>query len=215
MAKDKQGLEETIKEKVAPLLGQTMEKSWGITIPQIESDITDKLRHSLLQMYIPSHLSFSDAKKRFKAEFLKKELSLHLGNVSQLAKTLGIDRRSIHRAIKSLDIDVEELRGASDTQQDQYQEIIDRTLRSSLEQYKNLIQPQQLEKMYLEVPSLSRNIAQVLPHQDITWKEAEKEFEKQFLEHVLQEKETTLLKTAKRLNIRPETLYRKVKKFGL
>ena len=107
---NKKGLEEAIKEKVSPLLEETMEKNWGITIPKIETDITDKLRNPQMQIYFAPDLTFSSAKKVFKSEFLKKGLLQHLGNVSQLAKTLGIDRRSVHRAIKSLDIDVEELR---------------------------------------------------------------------------------------------------------
>ncbi|HLC90575.1 MAG TPA: helix-turn-helix domain-containing protein [Candidatus Nanoarchaeia archaeon] len=209
----KKDLEETLKGKISPLLEETMEKSWGITIPQLESDITDKLKNPQLQIYVSPHLPFSTAKKKFKSEFLKKELRLHLGNISHLAKTLGIDRRSIHRAIKSLEIDIESAR---------YQEVrtakeeeINATIRTSLEQYKEFIQPQQMEKMYAEVPALSRNIAQMLPHTDIGWKEAEKEFEKQFLAKSLKEHGGNVIETAKQLRIRVETLYRKMKKLGL
>ena len=49
MAK-KKDLEETLKEKVVPLLEETMEKHWGITIPQLEEDISDQLRKPHLQM---------------------------------------------------------------------------------------------------------------------------------------------------------------------
>src|SRR3989344_2750657 len=86
---EKKGLEEAIKDKVAPLLEESMEKQCGITIPKLESELTDKLKHPLLQLYIPSNLSFSAAKELFKSEFLKRELKLHAGNVSQLAKVLG------------------------------------------------------------------------------------------------------------------------------
>lgn len=209
---EKKDLEETLKNKVVPLLEESMEKTWGITIPQIESDITDKLKNPLLQMYVPTDLTFSEAKKRFKAEFLKKELTLHLGNVSQLAKSLGIDRRSVHRAIKELDIDVEEVRKQ---ESDHKEEVVDQTIRDTLDQYKELIQPDQLKKLYEEVPNLSRNIAQVLPHQDITWKQAEREFEKQFLSQALHDNKEDVSKTAHKLKIRVETLYRKIKGLGL
>ena len=208
-------LEETIREKVTPLLEGTMEKHWGITIPQLESDITDRLKSPQLQVYIPFGSTFPKAKRKFKAEFIKRELQLHQGNVSQLAKFLELDRRSIHRAIRELDIDVSRLRdiGAST---DNYREIeIDKTIRSTLDQYKELIQPQKLESIYQEVPSLSKSIAKFLPHLDLTWKEAEHEFEKQFLAQALQENSWNISKTAAMIRLRPETLHRKIKKFGL
>ncbi|MBI2665700.1 hypothetical protein HYX12_03710 [Candidatus Woesearchaeota archaeon] len=209
----KKGLEETLKEKVSPLLEETMEKSWGITIPQIESDITDRLRNSSLNIYVSPHLNFLQAKKKFKEEFLKKSLRMHLGNISQLAKTLRIDRRSVHRAIKSLEINVEKLR-TNDLKNYREQEI-DQTIRSSLAHYGELIQPQQMEKLYSEVPGLSKNIVKILPLQEITWKEAERDFERQFISHVLKETNKDFIASATKLKIRVETLYRKVKTLGL
>ncbi len=92
-------LEETIKEKVTPLLEKSMQHNLGITIPQMEQDITDKLTNPL-HFYIPFNASFKEAKKTFRREFLKQELRHHSGNISALAKVLDVDRRSIHRAIK-------------------------------------------------------------------------------------------------------------------
>jgi len=69
--------------------------------------------------------------------------------------------------------------------------------------------------MYQEVGTLSRNIAKVIPHQDVTWKEAEKEFEKQFLGRALKESKGKVGKTADKLKIRVETLHRKIKKLGI
>ncbi len=208
-------LEATIKEKVTPMLEETMEKSWGITIPQLETDITDRLLNPPLQMYLSPTMTFKEAKKKFKSEFIKRELRLHQGNISQLAKTLDVDRRSIHRVIKDLDIDMERIRDEMTTQESRQEEVVDHTIRSTLDQYKGFIQPHQLKKMYEEVPRLSRNIAKFLPHQDITWKEAEREFEKQFLEHALKEHKWSISKVAEKLDIRVETLHRKVKKLGL
>ena len=212
---DKKDLEETIKEKISPLLEETMEKSWGITIPQIESDITDKLKNPPLSIYVPAHLTFQEAKRMFKGEFIKKELRLHKGNISQLAKSLDLDRRSIHRVIKDLEIDMNKLRNLIDSEDHPQELVVDKTIRSTLEQYKEIIQPSQLEKMYQQVPRLSRNIAKFLPHHDLTWKKAEHEFEKQFLSHALDEHKGNVSKTADKLKIRVETLHRKIKKLRL
>lgn len=213
--KTKKDLEEALKEKVTPMLEETMEKHWGITIPKLEEDITDQLKETQLNMYIPHNTGFSKAKKMFKSEFLKRELSLHSGNISNLAKVLDIDRRSIHRAIKDLDIDLDKIKTKLESKEKYHEEMIDKTIRSTLEQYKEIIRPGQIEKVYQDVPTLSRNIAKFLPHQDLTWKDAEKEFEKQFFVQALEDNDWKVSQTAKKIGIRVETLHRKIKRLGL
>lgn len=213
--KAKKDLEETIKDKVTPLLEETMEKHWGITIPKIESDLTDKLVNPQLNIYVPLNLNFSAAKKIFKTEFLKRELRLRKGNISHLAKLLGIDRRSVHRAIKKLGINIEEIRKKSESLEEYQQDFVDQAIRSTLDQYKEIIRPQKMEKMYEEVGTLSQNIAKVVPAQEMTWKEAEREFEKQFLGQLLKDNKGNVSKTAAKLRIRVETLHRKIKRLGL
>ncbi|MBI4980739.1 hypothetical protein HZC30_04260 [Candidatus Woesearchaeota archaeon] len=208
-----QDLEAAIKDKVSPLLEETMEKSWGITIPKIETDITDQLKNPQLNIYLPPNLTFSRAKKLFKAEFLKRELRLNKGNVSQLAKLLGVNRRSIHRAMK--DLSVKRETEAPLSKEEYNQNLIGHTIRSTLDQYKSVLHPEKMEKMYQEVSTLSRNIAKFLPLEELTWKEAEREFEKQFLVQALGESEHNVLKTAKKIAIRPETLYRKIRKLEI
>ena len=208
-----QDLEAAIKDKVSPLLEETMEKSWGITIPKIETDITDQLKNPQLNIYIPPNLTFSRAKKIFKAEFLKRELRLNKGNVSQLAKLLGVNRRSIHRAMKDLSVKREIELPLS--KEEYNQNMIGHTIRSTLDQYKGVLHPEKMEKMYQEVSTLSRNIAKFLPLEELTWKEAEREFEKQFLTQALQESDKNVTKTAKKIALRPETLYRKIKKLEI
>lgn len=212
---DKHNLEETIKGKVALLLEATMEKSWGIYVPQVQSDITDQLQaHLPAKFYIPAVSSFQEAKNKFKSEFLKNQLHLHRGNVSQLAKFIGLDRRSVHRAMKGLEIHIEKVHLEQDSLG--YQEkMIDQTIRFALEGYRDIIQPQKMEKMYQEVPILSKNLAKILPHNHLTWKQAEREFEKQFLSQALHEHHWKIAEAARGLKIQPETLHRKIVKLGL
>lgn len=208
-------LEETIRGKVALLLEETMEKSWGIYIPQVQSDITDKLQHSIpAKCYIPAASTFQEAKKSFKTEFLKNQLELHHGNVSQLAKFIGLDRRSVHRAIQELRIQNRTFRKNMNLTFIQ-EKMIDQTIRFALEGYRDIIQPHKMEKLYQELPALSRNIAKILPYNHLTWKQAEREFERQFLTHSLEEQHWKIAETAHRLNIQPETLHRKISLLGL
>src|SRR3989344_299179 len=213
---NKHNLEETIKGKVALLLEETMEKSWGVYVPQVQSDITDKLQNNLpTKFYIPMADSFQEAKKKFKSEFLKNQLHLHSGNISQLAKFVGLDRRSIHRAIRKLDLSVEETRRDVRLTAPYQEKIIDETIRFALEGYKDIIQPQKMEKIYQEVPALSRHLAKLLPHHHLTWKQAEWEFEKQFLYQSLKEYHWKVTETARQLKIQPETLHRKIVRLRL
>ena len=205
----KKDLEETIKEKVAPLVDEIMEKSLGLHIPKVKQDISDKLANPLANIYVPAHLSFTKAKKQFKKEFLKKELALHLGNISQLAKSLDINRRSIHRSIKELGIKLSKL--AADYQE----QMVSLSLKETFDSYRNIFRAEKIEQMYDAVPALSRNIAKVLPHPDFTWKEIEQEFEKQFLDQALKTNHWQITDTAKKIEIRVETLHRKIKKLGL
>lgn len=213
--KPKKDLEETIKEKVSSLLEETMEKCWGINIPKVESEISDKLSNPQLRVYIPTSFPFLEAKKIFQKEFLKNELRLHKGNISQIAKLLEIDRRSVHRVVKDLEINLEDIRHQHNLGESYQEDLIKETISSTLDQYKKLIHPQKMEKIYEEVPGLSRNIAKVLPHQHLTWKQAEREFEKQFFKEVLKDNHWNISRTAKKINIRAETLHRKIKQLGI
>ena len=210
---EKADLEAALKEKVEPLLEEAMENQLGITIPKIEADITDKLRQPLLNVYLPSGLPFVKAKKIFKREFLKRELFEHQGNISELAERLDLDRRSIHRTIKDLGIRIKAIREKDPSHY--REEMVDLTIRSTLEQYKEILQPKKMEQLYEEIPKLSRNIARFLPHEDLTWKQAESEFEKQFLEQALKDNNWNVGETARKIRIRAETLSRKVRKLGL
>ena len=128
-------LEEAVKEKITPLLEETMEKSWGITIPKIEEDIADRLLKPQLHVYIASNTTFKKAKQFFKKEFIKNELKLHQGNISHLAKMLRIDRRSVHRAIKDLEINVEELRQQQISPEEWQEEVVAQTIRTKFDPF--------------------------------------------------------------------------------
>ena len=214
MGKSK-SLEEAVKSKVSPLVEESIEKSLGLAIPKLESDITDQLANPTLNIYINFHDPFKIAKKKFKKEFFKQELQVHLGNVSQLAKVLDIDRRSIHRVIKDLDIDLNKVRKKDTEKEEEQRHLIDKSIRATLDQYKEVLHPQKMEKMYEEISTLSRNIVKFLPHKDLTWKEAEDEFEKEFFNHSLRESKGNISEAAKHIGIRAETLHRKLKQLGL
>ena len=211
----RKGLEEAIKEKVLPLIEETMEKHWGLVIPKIEDDISDKLKQNQLNVHIHFRLPFTEAKKKFKEEFLRRELFKHQGNISSVAKFLGIDRRSIHRAIKSLGIEVDRLEMKQYQPNIAQQDKVQKTIRGAIDQYKGIIQEDKIEKVYQDLPTLSKNIAYSIPQKEFTWKQAEREFEKEYFRHHLRETKGNVKEVAKRSKLRPESVSRKLSKIGV
>ena len=212
----KEDLEKVIEVKIKPLLGEAMHKALGITVSEIEGDISDKLkRNPLLDIVIDTKLGFKKAKELFKKHYFKSLLESNLGNVSRVADIAEVDRRSVHRVISSFKIDVPKFRRemlkSSYLKQITVQNIIENTL----ENYKSAIHPSKIEMMYKEIPSLSRDILKELPSQILSLHEAELEFEKLFLKKALQENANNQVKTAKAIGLRYETLHRKLKSLGI
>lgn len=213
--KKRKSLEEAIKEKVLPSISETMEKHWGLVVPKIEEDISDRLRQSKISIHIHFDLPFLEAKKKFKEEFLRRELFKHRGNISNMAKFLGINRRSVHRAIKELGIDVDRLELKKYQLNRDQEQRVTKTIRTSLDQYKGLIQEEKIEKIYHDLPRLSRDIAYSLPEQEMTWKQAEREFELEYFKWHLKEAKGNVKLVAEKVKMRPESVSRKLGKLGL
>ncbi len=208
----KETLERVVKEKVEPMIEEAMQKYLGITINELEKDITEKIgQEHLVGMVVRVDLPFKAAKKIFKKEFLERAIQTHYGNVSEVADIVGLDRRSIHRDIKSLRLDMRKLRERFYKVGYFEKEAVDGMIRGTLDQYKGIIRAEKLEKMYSHVRELSENIVRVLPLSHLSWKEAEKEFEKVYLKAAL-ELHQGLRETAKRIGLRYETLLRKMKR---
>ena len=209
-------LEKVMKEKVEPLVDEAMHKFLGVTISEFGKDISDKIeKNPLISYEINTAVSFKTAKKIFKKEFLTRLLQTHYGNVSVVAKITGLDRRSIHRAIKELGIDIKDVRQKMIRTEYYQREAVDSILKKTLDDYKQIIRPSKLEKMYKNVDKLSKDIIKELPPVEMLWDDAEKEFEKEYFRRVLEENKGNISKTARKIGLRYETLHRKLKKLGL
>ncbi len=107
----REDLEKVVKSRVKPIIDGAMQKFIGARIVELESDISDSLaKNPLFEVEIDTSLKFRKAKDNFKRSYISKLLQTHLGNISRVADVLGIDRRSIHRLIKSLKINIEKIR---------------------------------------------------------------------------------------------------------
>ncbi len=212
----KETLDKVLKKEVEPFLDESMHKLLGVTISEFGKDITDKIEKNPLIAYdIDTSLNFKTAKKMFKKQFLKRVLQIHFGNVSAVAKATGLNRRSVHRAIKNLNIKVDKIR--KDMLRSEYyrKEAVEGILKDTLDDYKTVIRPSRLENMYENVDKLSSDIIKKLPAIEMSWDSAERMFEKAYLKKALKENKGNVSKTARKIGIRYETLHRKLKKLGL
>ena len=217
MAKDMENkrLEEEVRP-VKPIVDEAMHRVMGITIDELSRDISDKLRTSPLLMFdISTRLGFKKAKKEFVRRYMKKLLQINYGNISEVAKIADIDRRSIHRIVKDSDIDVEKIRKEMARAYEIKQSALNEIIEDVLDNYKTVIHPDKLGVMYKNVPEFSRDILEAIPEKQLTLKDAEEEFEKEFIRKALAENGNNMTITARKIRLRYETLLRKMKRYGL
>ncbi len=202
-------LERTIDEKIKPLLDQAMHQYLGIKVVELEQDISSKLKHlDEVDISIP----FKKAKRLFKKAYLTRLLQHCSGNVAKASLIAGIDRRSIHRLITSLKIPIIDYRELKTYAR---QDTVTNILESSVETYKSSLNPERIKQFYKIAPSLSKNILEQLPEQPKSFSDAEKEFERQYIEKAIKLFNNNLSKTAKAIGLRYEVLHRKKKSLGV
>src|SRR3989338_6987937 len=170
-------LEHLVETKVKPLLEEAMHKSLGITIQELQSDISDRLKKSaLLDIPIDTKIRFKEAKRRFKQRYIARLLKQNLGNIETVAKIASVDRRSIHRIVAQMKFDVEQLREQIDKKEYFKQAAVQDIIQDSLVAYKSAIHPKRYEALYKEAPQLSKEILKELPEIPDALKITEKEF---------------------------------------
>ena len=210
----KKDLELEIERKVTPIVKDAMNRYLGVNIDELNEDITGKLKKDPLLFFdIDPTMPFKKAKQRFKREYLERLLKTHYGNVSMIAKIADVDRRSIHRLVNQYDI--EKIRKELPRPYDVKAKAVGVVIEDVLGGYKSLIHPTRLEEVYKNVPSLSRDIVNLLPETPMSLKEAEEEFEREFFKAALARHAGSTTDTAKVVGLRYETLHRKLKKLGM
>lgn len=209
-------LDKVVKEKVEPLVNEAMQKYLGITVPEIKGDISDRIEKSPLLSYeINTSVSFKTAKKLFKKDFISRMLHSHRGNIGVVAGFTQLDRRSIYRAVKEFGINIKKIKSDAIRRDHYRKEVVNSILRDTIGSYSSVIKKEKLKQMYKGVEKLSSDIVKELPVIEMTWKEAEREFEKAYISKILKQVNWNITKAAKKIKIRYETLHRKIKRLGI
>lgn len=204
----KKDVEHIVDDAIKPVL--------GVSIDELNKDISEKLEKSPLASFdIDIKIKFKTAKKKFKQQFLSRLLRVSYGNISEVAKKAGVDRRSIHRIVKDAGIDVSRMRDEMIKPYQVRQKAVGNIIENVLENYKAVIHPERIAEVYKNVDSVSKEILDELPEKRITLKKAEEDFEREYLLKALSANEGNITKTAKKIGLRYETLLRKLKSLGL
>lgn len=204
------------KKDVEDIVDEAMHKVLGVSIDELNKDISVKLsRSALLDFTIDTKLGFKKAKKRFKQDFLKKLLRITYGNISEVALKAGIDRRSIHRIVKDAGINVSKIRDEMIKPYEIKQKAVGNIIEEVVDTYKNIIHPGKIQSVYRQMNTVTKDILDELPEKPIRLKEAEEMFEREFIKKAIKENQGSITATAKKIGLRYETLLRKMKKLGL
>lgn len=208
-------LEKVVQEKVKPIITRAMHEHLGITVQELEKDITDTLtRTKIFNIRVRHDLTYKKAKKEFKKEFIQRLLREHSGNVQQASKSADVDRRTLHRLITEFKIESEKYRIK---QQPDYTRkiVVQDLIQKTIEQYKTALHPEKAEHFYKEAPQLSEQIIRELPEEHLTMQQAETIFEKEYIENALTQNEWNVRNTSKSIGLAEETIHRKIKELGI
>ena len=215
MGKD-EDLEVVVEQRIRPILDEASEKYLGLSIAKLSDDITSRLRSSaLLDIEVDLTLPYREAKRKFRKSFLTKVLLLKLGNISEVARVTGQDRRSIHRLIKSLHINIRKIKKDLIRPYDVQVVRVNSIIEHVLDEYKSIIHPDRLTELYSNVGGISEEITKELPVPSLTFRQAQREFAKRYFEGALRQNSGNVPGTAKAIGLRQETLSRKLRALGM
>jgi len=203
-----------LEDKITPVIDEMMKKVMGVKLEELGKDISDKLlKRPFFHFEADITISFPKAKRAFKRAYLLQLLRRNYGNISEVAKLAGLNRRSIHRLVKPSEVD----KIRKDLPHPLYvkKEYLVGAIEDVLGNYKSIIHPKMLKEVYRSVPGISEDLLKALPEKPMTLDEAEQEFERDYLKKALEENKYNLKKTAAKSKLRYETLLRKIKKLNI
>ncbi|MBI4153943.1 hypothetical protein HY501_01275 [Candidatus Woesearchaeota archaeon] len=213
---DSQDLERVLKKQVEPIIEQTLHKYTGLTIKELNEDITTKLKKNpLLEFHIDISIPFKAAKKAFIKGYLENILKTNFGDVSATARICKVNRKTIHKLINDLRIDIKKCRAALLRFDYFTKEAIAEVVTETLESYKEKLHEKSLQQAYKSVDELSLNILKEYAPTFIPLKEAVKEFEKEYITQALKASNNNISQAARMIGLRFETLHRKMKELRL
>ncbi len=205
--------EQEPKEFDPSAVESTLREAIGVTISELQEDLTEKLKDPLLGFTIHFGQKFKKAKRLFKEEYIRAVLKKNFGNISEAARILDLSRRTVHRL--SEDEEVASIRKEMASPSYLAQQDISEAISDVLTGYSEVLHPKKLEQVYRKMPELSEDLVQVIEQKPLSLKDAVQEFERRYLRAAITRYGPNLTNVAKEIGIRYESLLRKVKELTL
>jgi len=211
---DDKNLERLLKDRLLHIGKdeQAEEQNEERALEKLGEDITAKLKNrTFADIAINTNVPYRIAKRNFRKKYIAKILRLKLGNIAEAARTLDTNRKTIHRMITGLRIDVnrikDELLRPYDLELSSTSSIMEEIIKT----YKKVISDHKLKEIYKNIPSVSEDILTSIPSQFPTLKQAEIEFDRIYF-GALKKDCRNIREVAKRADLAYETANRKIKR---
>jgi DNA-binding NtrC family response regulator len=202
--------------KVKPIVDEATERYMGAYVPKLSDDITSRLsRTSIFEFDVDPTIPYRAAKRAFKKAFITRLLLFSLGNISEVARITGKDRRSIHRMVIQFGINVRKIKRDLIRPYEIKLSTINTLIEDVLDKHRETLDGPGLREFYRHVPDLSDNILKEIPEPRISLREAQREFDMIYFRKALDANGSSISRTARVIGIRYETLSRKLRGLGL
>jgi DNA-binding NtrC family response regulator len=200
-----------LERRIRQAVDDASHRFLGVSIDRLSEDLSARLTHQHMPAEIDLTKDYRQAKRDFRKAIVVRFLVMHLGNISEAAKALRVDRRTLHRLIEDLGIDVSRIKKELIRPYDVRVSEVRSDISKVLDKYRQIIHPDKLESLYKNVDEISEQLARELPEDWPSLKEAESDFDRAYMEGVLGSHPGKGA-AAKSMGIRPETLSRKRKR---
>ncbi|MBT5021865.1 hypothetical protein HOK51_00660 [Candidatus Woesearchaeota archaeon] len=188
--------------------------------------------------------TLKEAKGKFEKYFFETKLRDNYGNIAQVARVTGVNRRTIHRKVNELGLaevvdgyrpqkEQEKVDSVRESKSLFSEDVVANTIKETISGFKDSLHPQVYTKIETGIDTLAKEMTTKLNNQNYgitneerintiydniqtsNLKDAEKEFEKNFVYSTWEAAGFDKKKTADYLDIDVRSLNRKISDFGL
>ena len=205
-----------LESRLKPFVETAIQKYLGIRFAELEKEVSQTVQQVFCWKIIPdTRLPFRLARDSFRKKYLVHLLSVHCGNIAEVARLLSVDRRTVHRLITKLNINADSFRQIIHRPEYVRTEVVSSAMTKVFDNYKSTFHPEKISNLYKNVHDISKTLLKQLPEKPLSLKQAEKEFEKEYFTSVLKMFGWNISASAKHMKLRAETLHRKIVGLGL
>ncbi len=205
-----EGLEKVMEDgKKGKIVEDVFQRYLGVTIRELNQDITRNIDSPLLDFISEEEKNLKTARRTFLRHYVIRLLERHSGNVKAASDEAEVTRRTMHRLISDLHIDVSVMRKRRPSRN--YETKVHNAIEKTLQGYEKILHPEKLDAVYEKIDDIAKDIADGTEEPKmLSLKEAEDAFLSVFIRKSIARNAGNISKAAREMGIRYETLNRKM-----